>query len=200
MSEHVRHKGWWQTVPGVITATAGIITALTGLILALHQVGLLDADMPGMHEARSDSVQRPTAEGVDGPAGGANESPQAVRAAAIPIVLPAEARIRHEDLVYEVLSARLEGYAPGKKSLTFDIRLTNNGNYPVNFWAASFRLLVDDILRAPVGELNELVDAHSSREGSVEFVIPDEITHAGLQMGEVGEDAPAVPIALGASR
>ncbi|HEV2717355.1 MAG TPA: hypothetical protein VGU64_18960, partial [Terriglobales bacterium] len=27
---------WWQTVPGLLTATGGIITAVTGLILALH--------------------------------------------------------------------------------------------------------------------------------------------------------------------
>ncbi len=31
---------WWQTVPGVLTATAGIITAVTGLIVALNQSGL----------------------------------------------------------------------------------------------------------------------------------------------------------------
>lgn len=31
---------WWQTIPGVLTATAGIITALTGLIVALNQSGL----------------------------------------------------------------------------------------------------------------------------------------------------------------
>jgi hypothetical protein len=28
---------WWQTIPGVLTATAGIITAVTGLIVALNQ-------------------------------------------------------------------------------------------------------------------------------------------------------------------
>jgi len=31
---------WWQTIPGVLTATAGIITAVTGLIVALNQSGL----------------------------------------------------------------------------------------------------------------------------------------------------------------
>src|SRR5260370_41513903 len=34
-----KSKGsWWQTVPGILTATGGIITALTGLIVALYQV------------------------------------------------------------------------------------------------------------------------------------------------------------------
>lgn len=43
-------KSWWQTLPGVLTATAGVITAVTGLIVALNQVGLLgeagDASSP----------------------------------------------------------------------------------------------------------------------------------------------------------
>lgn len=32
-------QGWWQTVPGILTATAGIITAVTGLVVALNQIG-----------------------------------------------------------------------------------------------------------------------------------------------------------------
>ena len=33
-----KSKGsWWQTVPGILTATAGMITAVAGLIAALHQ-------------------------------------------------------------------------------------------------------------------------------------------------------------------
>ena len=44
MPEDQERKGWWQTVPGVLTATAGILTALTGFIVALHQVGILGVD------------------------------------------------------------------------------------------------------------------------------------------------------------
>jgi hypothetical protein len=39
MAEEQRAQGWWQTVPGILTATAGIITAIAGLIVALHQAG-----------------------------------------------------------------------------------------------------------------------------------------------------------------
>lgn len=35
-------KGWWQTVPGILTAAAGIVTALTGFIAALQQVGFFE--------------------------------------------------------------------------------------------------------------------------------------------------------------
>jgi hypothetical protein len=36
MADEPKSHGWWQTVPGMLTATAGIITAVTGLIIALH--------------------------------------------------------------------------------------------------------------------------------------------------------------------
>ena len=61
-------------------------------------------------------------------------------------------------------------------------------------------MLVDGIPRAPESNLNELVDSHSAKEGIVEFVIPDTITGVGLQIGEVGEGAPTIPIALKAAK
>jgi hypothetical protein len=98
--------------------------------------------------------------------------------------------------VYKILAAQLDGYAPGKRSLRFDVRMTNNGRFPANFWGDSFRLVVDGVPRAPDNSLNELVAANSAKEGAVEFVIPDTTTDVGLQVGEVGEKAPAIPIAL----
>ena len=46
-------KGWWQTLPGLLTAAAGIITALTGLLVAVHQTGFFDrSPQPSLrHEA-----------------------------------------------------------------------------------------------------------------------------------------------------
>ena len=41
MAENSKSKGWWKTVPGMLTATAGILTAVTGLIVGLNQVGLI---------------------------------------------------------------------------------------------------------------------------------------------------------------
>lgn len=37
-----RSSGWWQTIPGILTALAGVITAIAGLIVALHKTGLLN--------------------------------------------------------------------------------------------------------------------------------------------------------------
>ncbi len=44
MNERTQSKGWWKTVPGILTATAGIITAVTGLIVALYQAGIFDGE------------------------------------------------------------------------------------------------------------------------------------------------------------
>lgn len=40
VAEESQSHGWWQTVPGVLTATAGIITAVTGLLVALSSSGI----------------------------------------------------------------------------------------------------------------------------------------------------------------
>jgi|GEM_PF-4463801 len=46
MDQEMKSKGWWSTVPGVLTAIAGIITAITGLIIALYQVGIFIQERP----------------------------------------------------------------------------------------------------------------------------------------------------------
>lgn len=74
--------------------------------------------------------------------------------------------------------------------------MVNNGRFNANFWGASFRLLVDGVPRAPDNSLDELVESHSAKEGVVEFVIPDTVNDVGLQVGEVGEGKPTLPISL----
>ena len=41
MSDYSAGKGWWHTLPGILTASAGLITAVTGLVVVLNQAGLL---------------------------------------------------------------------------------------------------------------------------------------------------------------
>ena len=40
MTEKSSTKGFWKTLPGIITAIAGAITAITGLLVALNQIGV----------------------------------------------------------------------------------------------------------------------------------------------------------------
>lgn len=39
-------QGWWQTAPGLLTATAGTLTALAGLVATLHNSGCFRSSPP----------------------------------------------------------------------------------------------------------------------------------------------------------
>jgi hypothetical protein len=202
MDEEPQSKGWWRTVPGMLTATAGIITAVTGLIVALNQTGIFDGEKQKAPQVQSDATKesKTTESPVARPPAIPKDSSTS-QAASYPVALPAGSEVvRVGDFVYRVLAAQLDQYAPNKLSFRVEVRMTNNGRYPANFWAASFRLLVDGVPRSPANNLNELVDANSAKEGIVEFVIPDTTTVVGLQIGEVGEGAPAISIALKAAK
>ena len=179
---------WWQTVPGMLTAAAGLITAITGLLLAVHQMGFLQhsSKSPPTRSAESrssDSQSQPNPTGSEASAG--DELP-----------LPSETEVHSGDSVYKLLSAKLENYAPGQKALHVKIRMTHSGRFDANFWAASFRLAVNGLLQPPLGDLDDIVASHSSKEAELIFVVPAEATTAGLQMGDVGEGKPAIPLDL----
>ena len=44
MNEGPSSNGWWQTLPGILTATTGIITAAAGLIVVLNQAGFFERE------------------------------------------------------------------------------------------------------------------------------------------------------------
>ena len=44
MDEAPKSSSWWQTLPGILTATAGIITAISGLLVVLYQSPLFKSD------------------------------------------------------------------------------------------------------------------------------------------------------------
>lgn len=201
MSDDPPTKNWWQTVPGVLTATAAMVTAVTGLILTLHQVGLIggrtgnspvDVSSPGVLEDVGEELSLQVSSG-----GRSSIAPDAI--GAYSVALPGGAEIRSGELTYRILDARLEPYAPGSLSLKLSARLTNNQSTAVSFWDDQFRLVIDGVLRTPETYLNEAVNAHSSMDRTIEFVIPDTLTGAGLQMGKVGEGMPSLPLVFGAS-
>ena len=188
-------KGWWQTLPGLLTATAAIITALTGLLVAAHQAGFLSREL------------QPTAhpQVVSSPIPGGSRPVEADRvplsssssgATSRTLALPAITEVRSGDDVFKLLSVKLQPYSPDKVSVRLTVRMANNGRYPANFWSSSFCLLVEGSLQAPINDLDDIVAAHSSREGEVEFVIPARISTVGLQMGDAGNGKPAIPLDL----
>jgi hypothetical protein len=90
---------------------------------------------------------------------------------------------------------QLDRYNVEKLTLRFTVRMTNNERYPANFWADTFRLLVDGVPRAPLSGLNTLVAGHSAEEGEVEFVIPAATPSAVLQIRHADESAE-IPVDL----
>lgn len=193
---NIGSKGWWQTLPGILTAAAGIITAITGLLVALGGLGIFrshpnPSSSPAVAESHLPGGAAASEESPSVSPGGNSAAP----ARALP--LPETTQVRSGTAVYRLLSLQSAPYSPGKMSLRFTIRMTNNGSTPSNFWSSSFRLRVNDSLQAPVNLLDDLVDSNSSRDGFVEFVIPADASTVGFQMGEVGNDKPAIPVHLG---
>ena len=203
MEKMSKSTGWWQTLPGILTATAAILTAIGGLIVAFHQAGFFDRVSQKAPQVQNETV-KPSE--VIGNSGATETIPSAKKSPPIgpkepyPVALAGGTEVRAQDAVYKILAARLDRYAPNKLSLRFGVRMTNKGRFDANFWGASFRLLVDGVPQAPENFLDEVVPGNSAKEGVVEFVIPDTAAEVALQVGEVGEGAPAIPIPLKPSK
>ena len=86
MAEEQRSQGWWQTVPGILTATAGIITAIAGLIAALHQAGVFTSAPKQVQPPPSSSATTapPPTSPPAGAISGANPTPPAPTGPATP--------------------------------------------------------------------------------------------------------------------
>lgn len=120
-------------------------------------------------------------------------------AATYPVELPAGQEVKGEDRSYSILKIELDRHEIDQLSLAFTIRMTNQSQYPINFWDASFRLLADGVPVAPIGGLNELVDGNAAKDGVVKFAIPAMTQKVALQVDKLGPDAPALSIALPAA-
>ena len=202
-------QSWWLTLPGLLTGVAAVITAVTGLVIGLHQIGALSSTEQASPEkpeaavtAQNDS--RPSPASSDTPT---SQTPSGDDASQQSLALPAgmEVKVRACDscpeLVYKILSARLEPYNSEKRLLRFTVRLTVNARGTsggANFWDRSFRLLVDDVPRAPFSNLNEIVEADSAKEGDVVFQVPTTENDVVLQIGE-GDDKTEIPFDLTAT-
>src|SRR6266487_2092646 len=59
MNEGPRSNGWWQTVPGILTATTGIITAIAGLVVVLNQAGFFERNNQKVPSVPNEIVTAP---------------------------------------------------------------------------------------------------------------------------------------------
>ena len=187
-----RGQSWWQTIPGVLTGLAAVITAVTGLIVAFNHTGNRSEDVrPSSASAASGGTSPVSPE--------PSRSPGAVPAAgrAQAIALPALNRVTLAGgaAVITILSAQVEPLDLDRRALKFVVRYTNAGRYPANFWSASYRLIVDDVPRAPTNLLDEVVDGDSAKEGEVVFELPMSVTDVVLQISS-GDEKSRVPFKL----
>jgi hypothetical protein len=189
----IEAKSWWQTLPGVLTAFAAVITAVTGLIVAVRPFRSPAESRPPIEDSGSGaSSGATTAASTVSNTGDATPGPSKAAAQAVRLPSPSQVKLAHGDIVIDLLRARLEPYNATTRSLALRVRLTNNGNYGVNFWTASFRLVVDGVPRAPTNGLNEVVDGRAAKDGDVVFDVPTEAKSVALRLiwGDEQTDVP----------
>jgi hypothetical protein len=96
---------------------------------------------------------------------------------------------------YTILSAEIGPLDAESRSLKFAVRFVNGGRYPSNFWSSSFRLIVDNVPRAPTNSLNEVVPADSGKDGDVIFEVPAGTKDVVLQIS-AGDEKSRIPLKL----
>ena len=106
-----------------------------------------------------------------------------------------EARLRDHvtSCTYKVLTAQMERSRSDLSLLRMIVRVTNEGSMTTNFGDSNFRLLVDNVPRAPTSNLNDLVDAHSAKDGTIVFAVPASATRFVLQL-LMGDEAATFPL------
>lgn len=205
-----KSSGWWQTVPGILTAAAGAITAIAGLLVALHQIGVFDTkpeqpvDQPENVQQHAVSERSSTVNETMTPKGTRSETakpPIFNKTPEYPVSLATDAQIRVGEVIYRVLAAELDRYSDTKLSLKFSIRVTNiEAKYGVAIGPDYFRLIVEDVPFAPEVSIIEAVALQSSKEGEVKFIFPATTGNIEFQVGEVGRETKRIPIDLKAAK
>jgi len=196
-SQDAEQKSFWRTLPGIITAVAGIITAVTGLIIALNQAGLFHANaeerktsMDASVEIAKNNESQKTTTDVDNKPAPTTESNFDAKFSMTSIRV-------NKELQYQILESVVKPKDPQNAILTLKIRCIWDGTYGFNFWSNSFKLSIDDLPTAPLGyaSLNELVEGHTVKDGTIEFEFPDTAKSLTFLIYD-GDNKIEVPVSL----
>lgn len=201
MADDDPKRSWWHTLPGVLTGIAAAITALGGLVVAINQTSWFARPEPGTTGSADEAVteaapsttvtlpQREPATGATPSESAAADSPSidstasdASSSDSRAVMLPTMRAYTLGDVEFTLLNATLAPRNSESSTLTIQVRLLNNRNYPVNFWDSQFRLLIDGIPRAPNSGLNVVVDGNAADEGDVSFIVPKSATRPQLRI------------------
>ncbi len=195
-------RSWWQTLPGILTASAGLITAVAGLLVALHQIGLLGnkekaALSPPSYHDTAKPAEATALSTTPAPKETTISATEHARSYSVSFPSGTEVTLRSHraDGTYKILVAQVDNKNTGKLTLKISVRLTNLGRSDLGFWSDSFRLIIDGVPRAPINFLNALVEARSAKEGEVVFEVPDSAASLVLSVAN-GEDSGNLPVIL----
>lgn len=121
-----------------------------------------------------------------------------------PVAVKDAGQATADQIVYRITSAALDldndGARAdiGKRFLRFAMHLTNNSTFVggVAISGNDFRLLVDGDSLAPVQAPIQVLNASSSLDGDVVFLIPASFNKLELQVGELGHATTKIPLSL----
>jgi len=108
-----------------------------------------------------------------------------------------EARLKDHraTCVYKVQVAHLTLARPDTLSLTVTVQVTSEGPLKTDLGKNNFRLLIDDVPRPPTSVLDDSVDPHSVKEGTVTFSVPVTVKQVVLQL-RMEDQAAEFPLDL----
>ena len=185
MSE-AKSQSWWHTVPGMLTGAAAVITAVSGLLIALSQAGWLGGG------DKADDASTQTVAETSSPAPQQTQPAKSSSGSGAPTLALAMQQVKIGQGVFTFRDVATEQRTADQIGLRINVRLQNNNPYPVNFWNDLFRLVVDDVPRAPVGDLNKVLAGNAAEEGDVEFTFPANAKSLVLRIRYYGEEADVV--------
>jgi len=180
---------WWTTLPGMLTAAAAFITALTGLVALF-----VDAD----------SKPEIVVQVADKAPPSATPAPvSASQSANLPrYEIGGDGEVRFEQpapSTYSVLSVASEPRGTDSIGLRIRVRLLNRSNFPMNFWDAGFRLLVDGLPVASDSGLNVVVEGNAAKDADITFQAPRAAGKLALRILHADDRVADLPLRLVAS-
>jgi hypothetical protein len=177
----------WRSTPVMIGALVIAVMLSVWMFTSIYSPEPIQADIPNTTPSGIPIVS-PTQETPV-------KTEQSAAPQSIHLRVGQEARLKDHvtSCAYKVLAAQVEHSRPDFSLLRMIVRVTNEGSMTTNFGDSNFRLLVDNVPRAPTSNLNDLVDAHSAKEGTIVFAVPISATRLVLQL-LMGEEMATFPL------
>jgi hypothetical protein len=104
------------------------------------------------------------------------EASTSATAPPVPLQLPANSMALFQtstrNVRYTLTSADIAPANSTEELVSIQLKCSNLGKYPLNFWNSSFRLDCDGSRIAPSGDLNKVVPERSDASGTLQFMVP----------------------------